>query len=59
MSALYVEVWTLRRGIIDPPEPVGPSVQQHLDQEDRLNEWRNKEVQAERDKPLTRREMQS
>jgi hypothetical protein len=50
MSVTFVEVWTLRRGIIDPPEPVMPSVQIRL-QRDYIY------ARFERDPPFTEAEL--
>ena len=50
MTVTFMEVWTLRRGIIDPPEPVWPSVQRRLELEYAA-------ARFERDPPLTVREM--
>jgi hypothetical protein len=53
MSHTYVEVWTLRRGIIDPPEPVLPSTQMVMMFEDQRDYRRARE---ERDPPINWRD---
>lgn len=53
MSSIYVEVWTLRRGIIDPPEPVLPSTQIAMSFEDQ-REYRR--IRDERDPPIDLRD---
>ena len=49
MSVIFVEIWTLKRGVIDPPEPVTPSVQVRMSRD-------YIEARFQRDPPLTERE---